>query len=328
MAGVKSLGGIFKLFELLGLQHFSFKDLKDAEAKQSRTKTVHKVYFGFLFVFFSSMATNFLVHIFMSRSKFAEAENFVKVIIGILLSFGILVGSLVGLIESYLKRQSLAAIVLLATEISKLCASDFEYQICYQPLKRRLVKKIASLYFFCLVLSGIIIATTISSNGSLLGVLFGLLTQIFFVTVAALLIVYVDLVNFQLENLLEIVQNHVIDCGESLKAKEKRERALSVRKCYHLIFEMAQLANKVLRFSQLLVLTILILGMINSVYENLIEGMITFNARKRSRKILAPFYVPLIAKILLCPQTQLTQSSSLSFCLRGFLLIVKGRQTL
>lgn len=294
MASIELLGSFSKLFELFGLQYFSFRHLKKGSIGDRPTKN-YTVYFLVLLVPLVSLTAHFVISEVAFQNENARKENYLRFIIVSIMSAGLIVVTLVGLFESYFKTHKLKAILVNATDISSLCVTEFYYLIDYTDFKKVWKRKCIS---FCLIsLTSTLIVNSVAylrnSPKKLVYImqkLGGSLSLFFFIMIVFKFTFFVDLVNFQLENLHSILKLQRFSQQKSFVSTGlKRPRALAFRRLYNKIYVMAQLVNEILSLSLLLTLTILVIVIVNTSYQFMIIVLVHSSNKKISGRFCSKY---------------------------------------
>lgn len=152
----------------------------------------------------------------------------------------------------------------------------------YVEVNKQLAVKISAFYLLALILIASTVMTHSFTTKQTIVVMVLMVPQLFVVTILVVFNFYIELVNFQLKNLAEALIRTFASYDNVRNEKNRKNKILTIRQCYLLICQISKLVNKVLRYSILLVVVILIIGLVNKTYENLIQQII----ERRTKKIL------------------------------------------
>lgn len=269
MAGVEALSGFFRFFEIFCLHNFSFEELEVARQSR-RSKFWHKAYFVTLLVLFSTLMTFYVVVVVVKTNDEFNAKTFLLKSIKTVVNFALICSMISGIIESSVNSNEIRDIIRTATEIKLLCGSSFGWVINYQTLKKTLVIKIIFCFFIFETYQFGLLTFELLANEPLAGLFLGILPQHFIGVIMIFYNFYIELVNFQLENLVQIVSK-VLGCGNSSGRNPiDFETVSKVGQCFKMISEMAETVNSVLRRAVMIVFLILVVITICLIYENLV----------------------------------------------------------
>lgn len=291
MAGVEALSRFFRLFEVFCLHNFSFSELEITK-QSKRSKFCHKIYFVVLLLMFSTLMTFYVVVVVEKTHEEFNARTFILKSIKSLVNFALICAMICGLIEASVNSNKTRDVIKTAREIKNLCESSFGWTICYKNLKKTLIKKIIFCFFvFEVYLFGLMILELLVGE-PITGMLLGIAPQHFIGTIMIFFNFYIELVNFQLKNLVQIVSTslryeNILNCNPI-----NHELISKVGECFKTICEMADTVNKILRRAVFIVFLILVVITICLIYENLVlifQGIVIPN--KHYRKLYKLIFI-------------------------------------
>lgn len=276
MESIEALSGFFKLFQFFGLQHFSLRDVIN-KSQSRRSKIFHFVYFIFLFTVNMLAATDYVYHLVQLREKNIPTKNMLTILIRFSFNVGLVAAIVAGLFECFVNMHRFKMIIALAIRINQIFSSDFNVHSNYPKLRRELAIKFIS--FFLVTLMLICFMLTTANKIHIKFVIVFLVPMLLVSMVLIAFNFYVQLVNFQLENLVSVVMVTFGRAPQMQLARSLALKALSMRRCYFLICKMAKLVNNVLRLSILIVVTILVIGLISTIYDDLIKQILSHQTK-------------------------------------------------
>lgn len=281
MESIETLSAFFKLFELCGLQHFSLQNV--IKKNQSRrSKIIHFVYFILLFAF-NLFAVVIYVHgLVKLRERSISTRNMLTVLIKFTYNVGLVAAIIAGLVEGLVNMKQFKIIIALAIRLGKIFSSDFQFHSNYAKFKQVLTIRISG--FFLVALTAIFILLSTSEHDvHIIFVIVIIVPELFVSMILVTFNFYVQLVNFQLECLVLVV---IKSFRQAQFERSFAYKALSARRCYYLICKMNRLVNSVLRYSMLIVVTILVIGFISTTYDDFIKQILAHHTRKLLCKVL------------------------------------------
>ena len=284
MVGIEALSDFFRFFEIIGLQNFSLKDLNERE-QSKKSKILHGINAGFLVTLSSLLMISLALLVRPKSLHFKNVKELVQYVIGIGLSTALMVVTIVGVLETYFKADQFKKIIALTKQISVLCSAEFNFDVDYKKFARNLMKKFMIFVSIVVVVQIAIFVSMIVANVSIRAIALLLFPRIFMHSVMVIFNFYVELVNFQLNNLIEIVDSTIGRQKKLSKNRYHQNEALSMRQCYNFIFQMSQLTNHALRISVLIITLVLITTVITMTYENLVEKISGVQIFKRLSKL-------------------------------------------
>lgn len=276
MENIEVLSVFFKLFRAFGLQFFPLSKLQE---KQSRRSVWNTLYFFVLVVIFSSLVTCFVLIGIENEEKIVKAKNFFNLLIKLTTDLGLILAIIVALTESYQKTEKMKKVLRKSKEIFMFCQLEFDHIIDYKKFKRKWLMTVA---VWSLVFTIINLALTIESfltgkRKTPLAILISL--TLFLWIVIFKFVFFVDLVNFQMENLHKVIQQKLF-----LERDKKSSKVIEARRLFQLIVEMGQLTNKISSVCVAIVTLIITTIMINTGYELLVTADQGFRSKNLIRK--------------------------------------------
>jgi hypothetical protein len=251
MTNIEVLSSFFKLFEIFGLQYFSFKDL-DGKTIRKQPEKFYKFYFSFVLIFLSSGMTYYVAFS-------------MKVLL--------IAGIFFGILESFVKNNQLKEVYMNVKEISTMCLVHFDYVINYKTFRKVWRKKFYSVLVMFTIYYGSVILQLYRENREFISHIVGFFPLLFFGLIIFKFTLHVDLVNFQLNTMHNLMKNEVFlnDVTDSTKNPVNirhvlQSRSLALRKIYNLIFDTAQIVNNFLLISTFLIIISTFLIIINTSF--------------------------------------------------------------
>lgn len=267
MANIEDLSSFFIFFEFCGIQSFSLSDLK--KPKQPKlSKVLHSIYFLFLLAVLPYTMHYFFVSYAISSF---EAKKFMIDVMTRVLGYTLVSSVVSGLLESNFKSKKFQKFILLAKKLTKIHDQTFLFNTSHESLKRKF--RVAIPVFTALIFTNVLTLglTAIEVNDSIWPAIFGFFPVYFEVLILVVFNFYVELVNFELENLVAVVSKSVETKVFDRTVNFNSSKAFAVCRCYKIIHEMSLLVDNFLCYSVLIVWSSLVMATISNIYNNLIE---------------------------------------------------------
>lgn len=269
MTNIEVLSIFFKLFEIFGLQYFSFKDLN---GKVLRSQKFYKIYFSIILILFCSATVYYVAINFETQISYVHAKNAFNFLMKLFMKFGLIGTIFIGIVESFLKTNQLKEVYMNLQEISTMCLAHFDFTIDYKIFKKSWAKKFAIVFvLFVLSFVSLFSSSQASSRRLLTATLTGCFPIILFSLIVIKFCLHVDLVNFQLQNMQKLMSTEVfvrVNSTNPVNVKHiLQNRALAFRKIYNIVYDTAQIVNNILSVSALSIVTILTVVIINTAFR-------------------------------------------------------------
>lgn len=270
MANIEVLNGFFKLFQIFGLQYFSFKDL-GGKLMRKRPDKFYKLYFGFVLILLCSAMSYYVSMVLKIDEKKFIAKNALNILIRLFMNFGLIAVIFIGIVESFVKTNQLKKVYMNIMEVSALCLVHFDYEINYTSFKKSWRKKFYSALGIFTFSYGLTILTFVYNGHKVLSYLIGFFPIVFFGVIILKFTLHVDLVNLQLENMQNLMTSEVFMKVNSTNPVNIRHvlqnRALALRKIYNIVYDTAEIVSNILAISALLILILLTVIIVNSAFR-------------------------------------------------------------
>jgi hypothetical protein len=254
MTDIEVLSGFFKVFELFGLQYFSFKDLNVKTNRKWHGK-FYIAYFALVLVLFSSAMTSYVVVALDIGEKKITAKTGFNFVIKIFMNFGLIASVIFGVIESFVKTNKLKEIYTKIKEVSMMCLVQFDFKVDYRNFDKAWKIKCLTTMALYLPSFGTLIYAVHKKGHKVLPYIVGFLPMTFFTLIVFKLVFHFDLVNFQLENMKKLMSNEVfikVNTKNPVNVRHiLQSRALAMRRVYNLIYDISEIVNEFLAVSAL-----------------------------------------------------------------------------
>lgn len=282
MSNIAKLNCFSKLFVLFGLQYYSNnKKLKFYSRKIP--EITYTIYFICLLIPLTFLLVQYICSIFIrepGEDEVVNAKSYFNKASNIVMESGLIASLFSGLIESYFKINVMKKLLLKFDEISSLCNREFRHQVDYEVFKKKWIRNF--IYFVSIYLASYATwaISCLVTKSSVVPLLINIWPLFLFSLIIFKFVFYVDLVNFQLEN-LNIVssQSSINKTSRVAFVNVLNRKTLALRKFYCLIFDSAQLVNTISTFSIFFTLIVLVIVLINALYRSFIVtiGGLPFN---------------------------------------------------
>lgn len=289
MTSSKVLSRYFKLFELFGLQYFAFQSFNEKSSQQKRPSKFYTVYFVFLLILFFFLTILYVAIYFDDEIEDLKAKTAFILMMKVIMEFGIIGIMISGLIESYCKTKQLKSVLIQSNEILEFYKTNLGYDINYKSFNDSWKKKAFRWLALFILDFGSLSTFQYFATGHFFHLIFGVLPMFFLCLLIFKIIFHFDLINFQLENLHEALTiKRCFKADEVFRNRNHHCRALELRRCYHLIYEMAQIVNSILSITLLLVLVVFVVVLIISGFHGL---FLFINSTVTEKIIRKPFII-------------------------------------
>lgn len=271
MANIESLKGFFYVFEVCGIHHFSVDDLSKRTPSRWK-KMFHAIYSAFLLIF---LITLIEIYITFYPENVMNKKKFMIYVMKAAMRFGFLLIVVTGVVESFIKKEKFKRIFKLSKKLSTIYASKSNVQYSFTSLKKKLsIKFVVFVLMFALkeVSKGIAVQ---SIKIPITSVLIGTLPVFYMYTTVLAFNFYVELINFELSNFLNLVLNVANSERQSklfLKSNFDGINISVASRLYQIVYEMSRLVNNVLRYTILILWSVFVITIINNIYSHLIEA--------------------------------------------------------
>lgn len=285
MESIENLSQFFKFFEICGLQHFSLKDV--GRNKQSKLlKCCRGFYFSMLLFINSISILMFFVNLIIGIDETILATHLMSILIRLVFNVGVIAAILAGLAETLLNKKKFQKILIVLMKLSITFSVELNHKLNYVSFKKKMSVKVSTFYLFATLLMVFIISGNTFGIAEAIGALFVMVPNVFVVTIMVVFNFYIELVNFQLENLDKALMKTFLSCGNVQNVQNHKNKMLSIRQCYQVVCEISKLVNKVLRYAIFLVVVVFIIGLVNKTYEDLIRQAIERRTKQIFRKAM------------------------------------------
>ena len=284
MTNLEVLRKFFKVFEIFGLQYFSFKDLEKRKNKKWPGK-FHTCYFVFVLILFSSSMAVGVSFAFDASEKRITAKTGFNFMIKLFMKLGLISTIIIGTIESFVKTNQLKEIYIKIKEVSSMCLMHFDFEVDYSRFYKAWKIKFFISFSFYIISNSEFIILSPNPGQAFFHRALGFLPILFFGFLVFKLSLHVDLVNFQLQSLKKLMSKEVfmkvIPTHPSNVKYILQSRALALRKVYNLIYDISEIVNNFLAFSALSIIVVLTVIIINSSFRCIVAITKGLPARKK-----------------------------------------------
>lgn len=263
MEKVSVLNNFTFLFQFLGLQTFSLKILSE----KTRSKYPSKIFCGFV-IFWIFMALMFFVFVFEEfLYDTNESRNSLEIVFSFFNNLNYSSSILIGAVLTFVNHSKLVEFFQKSEEISKLFDRVFGFRIKFSEIKENLIVCYCFNLVYILIMpfyvSSLIDGFDIYDH--LIKPILWMIIKIHIQMIVMRFFLYVQVVNFLLENLIKAVaESFIIHQNQILHSNEKnawkffspkvcdKQKIVTIRKIYLLIREMVKIINDSMGFVILL----------------------------------------------------------------------------
>lgn len=259
-----------KLFILFGLQYFFDKDLKSDSRKDF--KSFFAAYFTVLVLLVLGLLLFVISPEFTNEADDDRSlRNVIDRIRNIFMECALVLTLLLGLVESFVKTESVKKLIEKVVSISTMFNLELGHSLDYKLFRKTWMRNFF-LFFSTLTFSYVTwVIATIVNGDSFSTLLFGLLPFVFFSLLIFKFIFYVGLVNFQLENLSLVSAPAAIrKSRQEASANVELRKILALRRIYSSIYDCGQYANHIMTVSSLCTLVVLVILLTSTIFRSFI----------------------------------------------------------
>lgn len=261
------LRALFNYLEYSGLHYFSANEL---DKNSSFKKKPSFLRFLYMFTRLSFMIYLFVIHIFTNNNEPGLNNLLLKILhIADIVASNLLI--IIGLLETYLATSKIKIFYWNLNKIYLLLHNEFSIKIDYMDMSKRNFVRLA---IICFGLFGLVIFSAVAKGTNLLAVIISCIVIFFFVCIFHYTIFLIDIVNHLLEYLNESLKTMLEIENDSKVAtiykfpkiqvtgnyRTQLQKIKSARRIYNLISHSANLVNKSLGFTMLLVILCVVIS--------------------------------------------------------------------
>ena len=271
----QELNGNLKVFELMGLQYFSLKSLRFANA-DDRPSCFRILWMLLLLSLLLFLMLGYIISETSEMNEKLTAKNLMTFSIRHALNIGIILVMFSSIIQSFWFTKSAKKIFLNMKIISDLAQQEFGIQTNFKTVKIEMRKRFGALLFYFILTHGTLIS--LHHRKAQFQLMFGAFPMIFLLTVVCKFVFYVSTINHHLIFLKKILENifknqpdqvkHDLASVRPIKLYQNSLKELqTVRKIYNLIYENGTLVNDSNGFAILVMLCSFVIALTISGYE-------------------------------------------------------------
>lgn len=320
----EELNSSLVIFELMGLQYFSLKQLSK-ENQNDRPTVVRTIYMVVLLVLVSTLM---LVFIWTNNNMAQEhitAKNVLMFMVQNSMNVGLFLVVCTSLIQSFMSTRLVMKIYFNIKDMLHLYLQEFGDVVDFKKVRRASLKRVFTMLTFFFITHGSTTFISMKSYDDVVIMLIGAIPLFFLLMVVFKFIFYVEMVNSQLKFLNEILMK-VWTCQstkfidniyfqvtkvKSVKTFEDPLRKLRVlRRIYNIIHENGNLINDSNGLTILTMLVCLVAALTASGYEAFVIGVGGMSSDKLPETIyvIVVSLTILVAAIFCCQRTCLIVS--------------------
>lgn len=266
-----------KIFEILGLQYFSVKNLTQENC--SRRSIVRMIQLVTILTLLTSCFYIAVETESVKTNQKTKAKS--KIMFAILnaKNFGILCIVWINVTNSYWNSFKIKKIFLNILNISKLCVQEFDLVIDFALLKKLVLRRTFAIILFTVIMNGCYAYATFEKFYDVIVAIAETILFLFISLAAYNFVFYVETINNQLllvENLLNaltsqpkiIIENFHpnFTIVRPLKINNLTRQLIGIRKLYNLIDENAKIISEIFGIANLMMLATSVFGLTFSGY--------------------------------------------------------------
>lgn len=282
------------IFQVIGHQYFSVKSLKP-ENRESKPLFGYAIYFIILLFAITGQMVYLLT--LASPENFKEqlsAKNVIDYIVQQSIFFGSILVISIGIIQSFMTTQLTKKFYWNCFKISKLCLDDFQNIVDYRKIRACTFKYLIFLVLYIIAAEAVYFCNLFFLNDPslMLGIFISSVPMIFLHTNVLKFIFLLKLVNFHLETIFElftelldppltIVENLIyVKPWNMNKLQGLKHKILNINRIYNVIYENAQIINRSMGVSILLITAINVVKILSSGYRIFLAFVGSFEVQK------------------------------------------------
>lgn len=280
---VKYLNHCGALFEIFGHQYFSLKSLT-AKNRHDYPSLSYTIYFLLVFVVLTSQMVIFTT--FAASSENLDVKLNSKTVLNIIVQHSMYIGLIiiicVSLIQSFVSTPLTKKLYMNCINISQMCAKDFGHVIDHRRIRRYVLKYfIFIISFFLMTQFGLYsFGKSRGDSADLLQTCIIIIPMIFLHSTAFKFMFYVKILNIHLEAINSILPG-IFDVPKlyngrgiipvvNLKLQEISGLSIKIqklRRVYIIICENAELINRTMGKTVLIIIFVMVVAIIASGYR-------------------------------------------------------------
>lgn len=312
MEAEKNLSQCAGIFQVFGLLYFSVK------SKGKKRFKFHIFYFIFMFILLLIEIVIFGWMVSKESPEIFSDKNALNYIMQYFLFIGLVVVIGTSLIQSFCTTEILKKIFNNFLKISQLFQSDFGTNFNYIEVKSKIFKLVFQMIFLHILTQSLNIIYEVQREvpSALIKAFFGNIPLAFLAMTIAKFIFFVNAINCQLKQIKILLEKIIMRrnfCGvlQVISKRSKSEilmesKIKSFLKIYNIIYENSQLINKSMGFTNLVIIFVLVITLINGGYRVFLVLVGKFDSDKIGGLVvgvLLALYL-LILIVLKCDRTE------------------------
>jgi hypothetical protein len=269
------------LFEVLGLQYFSLKQLKD-ENDAKRPAFVRAIYLLVLSIFLLCVSCFFVYSDREGFSTNVTAKTFLTYAIDNSMNVGMLFVLISSTVQAFFTTKKIKNLYINNRKIVQMIASDYDLRINFKSIHKTVKRYLAIVGLYFLLSHGLILIASASSMQKFLVYVIGTFPMFFLMMSVFKFVFYVEMVNRQIEILTSLIksifQEHPLKSLEQLHlhltsikymrlADNVFKKFVSAKKQYNVLYENAGLINESMGLTILILLIVLVITLTSSGYQ-------------------------------------------------------------
>jgi hypothetical protein len=266
------------IFELLGLQYFSLRELTVDNLK--KRPTFLRAIFMLILV---TIVCSLMIFVVNSDNPEVEgkvtAKNVVMFAIKRSFNLGMILVCCSSIVQSFVSTKKIKKVFMNIRQVVKIVQSEFDVCVDFKRFKISALKKLWFLLIFFATIHASVTLVYWNEENLFIRTFLGAIPVVFLLIVVYKILFFIALINYQLELLSEIVkdifQYHPIKIIENINfhltsvktVEDPLEKLRSARKIFNIIFESGALINSSNGFTILIMLITLVISLTVSGYE-------------------------------------------------------------
>lgn len=272
------LSSCLKVFEFIGLQFFSLKDLTVDNSK--KRPTFFRAVFMMVFVtIICLLMIGFILKDNTAITGKVSAKTIVMHVIQRSFNIGMILVCCSSTIQSFVSTLEIKRVFMNLKEIEKIINQEFSVQIDFKTFKENAWKRLYIMLTSFTILHGGTSLFHMYEEDIVVKIFLGALPVLFLIMIVYKMIFFVALINFSLRLLDDLITDifqyqpiNIIDNINyhltSVKTTENLlERLRAARKIFNIIFENGALINKSNGLTTLIILTTVVISLTVAGYE-------------------------------------------------------------
>lgn len=279
----RELGSSLFIFEVMGLQYFSLKSMKDGK---DRPTILRSIYMLCLLAIVLFMMINFIMSDKDISSERLNVKNVLMFAVQRSMHVCLIMVVCISIVQSFVTTKCTMQFYHNANKLKQLYFEEFKLVVDFTIIKKSVLKRLLATLLFFGVIHGSEIVFRLRSFNDIVPMFMGAIPVLFLLMIAFKFVLYVDFVNNQLRSLENLIKNiarpqplktvdnisyHLLHVKVmSISYDDLLIKLSSARKYYNIIYENGKLVNDTNGLTVLILLIDSVVAMTLAGYQSFV----------------------------------------------------------